>query len=176
VILGMHPLTASLIFILFAGSAAAAEGWTRFRDPGGNFTVEFHHLLPRAATEVGTSVIGENVPITTYAVQDSFGIMAVVDAPVLHRTFTSAQILEMAAKRVVANAAGGIVQSDMPDMLDGQLGRRISILRTDGGLQRSRVFYFNGHVYLLTTTTVGAPSAGIADAAHFRESLRLIVQ
>jgi hypothetical protein len=171
----MRLVIASVIFILFAGSATAAEGWTRFRDPFGNFTVEFHQLLPRAAMEVGTSLVGETVPITTYAVRDGFGLMAVLDAPVLDRTSTS-QILEKAAKRVIANAAGGMVQSDGPDMLDGQLGRRLSILRTDGSLETSRVFYFNGHVYLLMTTTVGASSARIADAVHFSESLRLTVQ
>jgi hypothetical protein len=175
VISGMRSLIASFILVLFAGSVTAAEGWTRFRDPSGNFTVEFHQLLPRATTQVSISLIGENVPITMYAVRDRFGIMAVVDAPVLDRKSTSSQILEKAAKRLIANL-GGIVQSDMPDMLDGQLGRRISILGTDGSLHASRVFYFNGHLYLLNTATVGAPNARIADAVHFSQSLRFIVQ
>jgi hypothetical protein len=171
----MRPLVASLGLGLLALSAVAAEGWIRFRDPVGNFTVEFQGL-PRATSQVGVSLIGENVQITTYFVQDSFGTMMVVDAPVFNRTSASSeQLLEMAAKRVLANAAstGGMVQSNMQDMLDGQLGRRFSILGRDGSLQTSRVFYFNEHIYQLIAITVGATRARVGEAAHFSQSLRL---
>jgi hypothetical protein len=104
--------------------------------------------------------------------------MMVVDAPVLNRTPPFFEILEMAAKSIRAAAASRseIVQSDMPDLLDGQVGRRFSILRTDGSLETLRMFDVNGHLYRLVTITEGGNRARTADALRFSESLRLIAQ
>jgi hypothetical protein len=126
----------------------------------------------------GVSPIGENVPITTYSVLNEFGVMMVVDAPVLNRARPFYEIMEMAAKSVLEAAASRseIVQSDMPDLLDGQAGRRFSILRTDGSLTSLRMFDVNGHLYRLVTITEGGNRAQAADALRFSESLRLIAQ
>jgi hypothetical protein len=175
VILGMRSLIASLILASFAVSAIGAERWTQFRDPAGNFTVEFQQA-PGAVTAAGISVTGASVPISTYAVGDGANIMMVADTPVFDRTHTSSEIIEMVANRALreATSTGGMVQSDMPDMLDGQLGRRLSILRADGSVQTSRVFYFNGHAYTVITITMGgANRARVADALHFSQSLHL---
>jgi hypothetical protein len=84
----------------------------------------------------------------------------------------------MAAKRILAGTSSinGIVQSDMPDLLDGQVGRRFEIKRTDGSLETLRMFDVNGHLYRLVTITEGGNPARTEDAIHFSESLRLIAQ
>jgi hypothetical protein len=173
----MRSFIACLFLTLLAVSANAADEWTRFVDPVGNFTVEFQRL-PRAETTVGTSLIGEKVPITTYSVQNGSSVMMVVDAPILNRTPPFFEILEMAAKNILAGASSinGIVQSDMPDLLDGQVGRRFEIKRTDGSLETFRMFDVNGHLYRLLTITEGGNPARTEDASHFSESLRLIAQ
>ena len=173
----MRSFGACLLLTLLAVSADAADGWTPFLDPFGNFGVEFQRL-PSAARMAGNSLLGENVPIITYSVQDGPNLMMVEDVPVLDRTSPSSVVVDRFAKRIIADAASksSIVQSDMTDMLDGQLGRRLSILRPDGNLVTSRVFYFNAHVYWLVTITQGGNPARTADALHFSESLHLTAQ
>src|SRR5260221_14662760 len=100
----MRSFIACLFLTLLAVSASAADGWTRFVDPVGNFTVEFQRL-PRAVTAVGTSLIGEKVPVTTYSVQNGSSVMMVVDAPILNRTPPFFEILEMAAKSILAETS-----------------------------------------------------------------------
>jgi hypothetical protein len=173
----MRSWVACVCLTLHVVSANAADEWAQFVDPVGNFTVEFQRL-PRAETMVTTSPIGEKVPITTYSVQNGSSVMMVVDAPVLNRAPAFFEILESAAKSILAAAASRneIVQSDMPDLLDGQVGRRFSILRTDGSLEDLRMFDVNEHLYRLVTITEGGNPARTEDALHFSESLRLIAQ
>jgi hypothetical protein len=173
----MRSLIACLFLMLLAVSANAADEWIRFADPVGNFTVEFQRQ-PRAMTAVGTSPMGENVPISTYTVQNGASVMMVVDAPVINRTLPFFEIVERAAKSILAAAASRneIVQSDMPDLLDGQVGRSFSILQTDGSLETLRMFYVNGHLYRLVTITEGGNRARTADALRFSETLHLTAQ
>jgi hypothetical protein len=126
----------------------------------------------------GNSLLGENVPMAMYSVQDGPNLMMVEDVPVLDRASPSSEVVDRFAKRILADAASksSIIQSDMTDMLDGQLGRRLSILRPDGNLVTARVFYFNAHVYWLETITQGGNPARTADALHFSESLHLTAQ
>ena len=162
---------------MLLASANAADEWIRFADPVGNFTVEFQRQ-PGAITAVGTSPMGENVPMSTYSVQNGASVMMVVDAPVIDRTPPFFEILERAAKSILATAASRneIVQSDMPDLLDDHVGRSFSILRTDGSLEMLRMFYVNGHLYRLVTITDGGNRARTADILRFRESLHLTAQ
>jgi hypothetical protein len=163
--------------MFLAVSANAADGWVRFADPVGNFTVEFRRQ-PGALTAVGTSPMGENVPISTYLVQDLDSVMMVVDAPVINQTPPFFEIMERAAQSILATAASRseIVQSDMPDLLDGHVGRSFSFLRTDGSLEMLRMFYVNGHLYRLVTLTIGGSRARTVDFLHFSESLHLTGQ
>lgn len=173
----LRSFIACLFLTLLAVSADAADEWAPFLDPFGNFRVEFQRL-PRAATTRGNSLLGENVPMAMYSVQDGPNLMMVEDVPVLDRASPSSEVVDRFAKRILAEAASksNIVQSDMTDMLDGQLGRRLSILRPDGNLVTARVFYFNAHVYWLGTITQGGNPARTADALHFSESLHLTAQ
>jgi hypothetical protein len=104
--------------------------------------------------------------------------MTVVDAPVINRTLPFFEIVERAAKSILAAAASRneIVQSNMPDLLDGQVGRSFSILQTDGSLETLRMFYVNGHLYRLVTITEGGNRARTADALRFSETLHLTAQ
>lgn len=170
----MRAFLACFFLIFLERPADAAEAWARFPDPVGNFTIEFPHL-PRVTTMTGTSLAGENVPITSYAVQDDVSVMMVMDAPVLNRTDPFFKIIESAGNRLLgaAASANGTMQSDMQDLLDGQVGRRISILRTDGSVETTRLFDVNSHLYRVVTIAPAGNSARTADAVRFIESLRL---
>lgn len=101
--------------------------------------------------------------------------MMIVDEPVLNRTAPFYEIIEMATKGIIAAASSrnGMMESNMPDLLDGQVGRRVSILRATGSIETSRVFDFNGHLYRSVTITEDGNDARTEEALHFSESLRL---
>jgi len=159
---------------LFGGRTLAADAWIKFADPLGNFTVEFP-MLPRAVSASGPTLTGAMVPTVTYG----FGAMALTDAAVLLQQdladkYKPEEFAELRAKELTraATRVGATLQSDMPEIVDGRPGRRVSLLQTDGYVTTYRIFYIGGHEYeLMTRNLARAKGQLTADLDRFSRSL-----
>jgi len=175
----MRYVTLGLAFALSAISAFGAERWTKFQDPSENFTVEFPSL-PRARTGDSARTPG-SVTSFAYYIGTETNSMTVFDNLYSSRGAAGDQastdrILNIFATNIIGAAAriGGKVQSDMPDTLDGQSGRRISILQATGAVYTYRMFYIDGHaIGVAAVVPPGARPAQAADANRFLLSLHL---
>jgi hypothetical protein len=71
--------------------------------------------------------------------------------------------------------SSGMLLSDMPDQLDGQEGRSVTILSPEGVTLTYRIFVFHNHIlFVVTGFKSNATGSQMTDLARFNQSFHLV--
>lgn len=152
------------VAVLWASAPASAETyWSTFHDPRGVFTAEFPGTPASTRDDVKTDTSG-TIPSVNYLVESETIAFLVFDSDfsALATQATAADVIDGGVTSI-RNAAAQTL-SDVTIIADGQTGREVTILDSDGNRITDRVFFVRHHLYQVMA--VLGPKAGNDERAQ----------
>lgn len=158
------------LFLLFGGTALAADAWLAFHDPAGVFVAD-EQGAPTVAHDSVKKPDGTSIDITEYAVDRGNAQSMIMVSDLTHYLNADPnKVLESSANS--AKAAALLALADTAIQLDGQAGRDILFIDTGNNRVESKTFFVGMRLYqFVSIVPKGYTPAQLADAQHFQDSI-----
>jgi hypothetical protein len=170
----MRILFGATIVAFLLSPTLADEAWKTYRDEAGTFTVQMPNM-PALTTTSSKAADGREIAILSYTLAGGTSALIVMIAD-----YTAYNV---DGRNIIKGAIGGIgetgkrVQSNTPDSVDGQDGRKISFMDEKGRQYTDRLFFANKRFYqVMTVLAPNADAVQQENAERFNASFHFTTQ
>lgn len=170
----MRILFGAAVVALALTSSLAQDAWKTYRDEASTFTAQMPSI-PTLTTTSSKTADGREIIILTYTLSRGSSAFIIM--------IGDYSAYNVDGRNIIKGAIGGMweagkkIESNTPDSVDGQDGRKVSFVDGTGPHYTDRLFFVNKRLYQVMTAL--APNADFVqreDAARFNASFHFTMQ